>query len=87
MERAAWDIDGSEAFTAGSGLYETNTRSPWLVIGWLMVILGKVSKDKVCPPEAKGFQISPGECRDQSPIPPGLVGDREGSRVRIDRGV
>lgn len=62
MERVLIDVDGREAFAASRGLYETNTRSPWLIIRRLIVAHGKGSNDKACPPEAKVFQISPSKC-------------------------
>ena len=55
------DAGGGGAFAASRGLYETNTRSPWLVIQRSAVTLGKVGTGKACPPKAKALQISPGE--------------------------
>ena len=62
MECVGAGVDGREAFVASRGLYETNTRSPWLVIRWLIVTLSELSKGKIYPPQAKVFQISPSKC-------------------------
>jgi hypothetical protein len=51
----AMDVEGREEFTVSRGLYETNTRSPWLVTQWLVVTLGIVREHIACSPEAKGF--------------------------------